>query len=106
MSGFAITFHTCQSCVDNDKTEDTTYHQFWTRMKELLELHHFTQSGNRSVYTSTDKNDDPPNNAKQFMAQLQSEYPNVCNYLNHMFLVNLDDDYNLLREPCGCDSDQ
>ena len=103
MPRYAITFHNCQKCVENDTSTDTTYHQFWTRMKALLEEHGFEPSGNRSVYTSKEDNPDPIANATKFIAQLQSEYENMCNYVDYLFLVNLDDDYNLLKDPCGCE---
>ena len=103
MPNYAITFHNCQSCVDRDTTNDVTYHQFWSRMRDLLDHCGFKPSGNRSVYVSKESNTDPTSSATQFIAQLQSEYPNMCDYVEYLFLVNLDDDYNLLREPCGCD---
>ena len=99
---YAVTFHVSQKKYEDDESVEQTYPQFWKFVKSTLKECGFVPSGNRSVYRSTDDNLDPVNKAKEFTVKLYDKYPTMCDYVTHLFLVNLDDNYNLLEDPCGC----
>ena len=99
MPRYAITYHICQRCVEANKDDDQTYHQVWTKVTNTLKQFGFEESGNRTVYFDCEDNADPVAAAKQAAAAI-AKFNTDCEYIKHLYLVDLSDDFNLLKDHC------